>query len=81
MKNAYGNVNKISSRILTGTCDAIFVTEQPELIHNAEHLDDISGEERQLLRDAGQKVKDSTHHRSCFHYSSPADTYEKQTGT
>lgn len=51
------------------TCDAIFVTEQPKLIQDTEHLDDVTGEEWQLLGDAGEKLEHGTHHRARFHYS------------
>jgi len=44
------------------TRDSILVAEQPELIHHTEHLDDVAGEEGQLLRDAGEKLKDRPHH-------------------
>lgn len=55
------------------TCDAIFITKQPELINDAEHLDDIAGEEGQLLRDAGQELEHSAHHRPRFHHSLPGE--------
>lgn len=54
------------------TCDAIFVSQQPELIHDTQHLDHIAGEERQLLRHAGEELEHSANQRSCFHGSSPA---------
>ena len=55
------------------TRDSILVAEQPELVDHAEHLDDVAREERQLLGDAGEKLKDRPDHRAHLHHSSPGE--------
>lgn len=49
------------------TCDTFLFAEEPELIHHSQHLDDISHEEGQLLRDAGTEIKDRSYHRASLH--------------
>lgn len=58
------------------TCDTVLVAQQPELIQDTEHLDDIAREERQLLGDAGEELKDGTHHRSRLHLSAPVEQHK-----
>lgn len=55
------------------TCDAVLVAQQPELIQDAEHLDDVAREERQLLGDAGEELEHGTHHRPGLHLLAPVE--------
>lgn len=55
------------------TCHAVLVAQQPEFIQNAEHLDDVAREERQLLGHAGEELEHGTHHRPHLHLLAPVE--------